>query len=153
MIINNEHKLGRAVDQILKSEISYNYAHCTRLRLTILAFHIIHAPAEARSRDLPVPRPAFFQWAMDPLLPVRFRQIMFSVQVEKMTRSIGGQGSDLGVPIEKHTRGRGPWFLASHQIPFTGFRELPRKRKYESSRRTDNRQATRDHNSALEPSA
>ena len=83
MIINNEYKLGRAVDRLLKSEISYNYAHCTWLRLTILAFHIIHAPAEARSRDLPVPRPAFYHWAMDPLLPVRFRQILFSVEVEK----------------------------------------------------------------------
>ena len=84
MIINNEHKLGRAVDRLLKSEISYNYAHCTwRLRLTMLAFHIIHAPAEARSRDLLVPRPAFYHWAMAPVLPVRFLQILFSVEVEK----------------------------------------------------------------------
>ena len=84
MIINNEHKLGRAVDRLLKSEISYNYAHCTwRLRLTMVAFHIIHAPAEARSRDLPVLRPALYHWATDPLLPVRFRQIPFSVEVEK----------------------------------------------------------------------
>ena len=60
MIINNEHKLCGADDRFLKSEISCNYAHCTRLRLTMLAYHIIHAPAEARSRDLQVPRRAIY---------------------------------------------------------------------------------------------
>ena len=81
MVINNEHMLCRAIYRLLKSEISYNYVHCTQLKLTMLAYHIINAPPEARSRDLPVPRWLLYHWAMDPLLPVIFRQILFSVEV------------------------------------------------------------------------
>ena len=51
LIINNEHKLCRAFDRLLTSEIPSNYVHCTRLELTMLAYHIIRAPAE----DLPGP--------------------------------------------------------------------------------------------------
>ena len=58
MIINNENKFCRAFDQLLKSETPLNYVHYTRLGLTMLAYPIIRAPAEARSQDLPVPRSA-----------------------------------------------------------------------------------------------
>ena len=155
MIINNEHKLCRAVYRLLKSEISYNYVHCTQLRLTMLAYHIIHAPPEARSRYLPVPRRLLYHWAMDPLLPVIFRQILFSVEVLKCFCQSGpGQRSWFSNRPKKHTRGRGPWFLDSHRFSFSGFGgELPRKSKYESSRRKEDRRITRVHNSAIEPSA
>ena len=67
MIINNEHKLCRAFDRLLKSETPLNYVHCTQLGLMMLAYHIIRASAEARSRDLPVTRRALYHWATDPL--------------------------------------------------------------------------------------
>ena len=54
MIINIQHKLCRAFDRLLKSETHFKiYVHGKRLGLTILAYHIIYAPADARSRDLP----------------------------------------------------------------------------------------------------
>ena len=84
MNINNEHKLFRAVYRLLKPEISYNYVHCTQLRLTMLAYHIIHAPPEARSRDLRTgPEAIALPLSHGPLLPVIFRQILFSVEVFK----------------------------------------------------------------------
>ena len=51
MIINNEHKLCRAFDRLLKSETPLKkYVYCTQLGLMMLAYHINRVPAEARSR-------------------------------------------------------------------------------------------------------
>ena len=41
--------------ELFKSETYENYVHCTRLGLTMIAYHIIHLPMEVRTRDLQVP--------------------------------------------------------------------------------------------------
>ena len=51
MIINNEHKqLCRAFDRLLNSETPWNYVHCTGLGFAMIAYHIIRALAEVRTR-------------------------------------------------------------------------------------------------------
>ena len=156
MIINNEHKLFRAVYQLLKSEISYNYVHCTQLRLTMLAYHIIHAPPEARSRDLPVPRRLLYHWAMDPLLPVIFCQILFSVEVLKCFCQSGARTAILVFQsTRKNTRVVEDLdFLLPIDFRSAASEENFRENQnMKSSQRKDDRQITRDHNSAIEPSA
>ena len=54
---------------------------------------------------------------------------------------------------EKHKLGRGHWDIASFQVSFNSGQWFQmRSRKYEKLT-TDGRRTTRDHNSALEPSA
>ena len=152
MIINNEHKLFRAVYRLLKSEISYNYVHCTQLRLTMLAYHIIHAPPEARSRDLPVALPLSHGPPASCYIPSNFVQR----RSLKMFLPIGGQDSDLGFPIDpKNTRVVEDLdFLLPIDFRSAASEEIFRENQnMKSSRRKDDRRITRDHNGAIEPSA
>ena len=50
-------------------DLSYKalYISTCSIALKMLALHIIRAPAEARSQDLPVPRRGLYHWATDPL--------------------------------------------------------------------------------------
>ena len=66
---NNEHKLCRASDRLF-FKIRNTLKLCTlyTARVTMLAYHIIRAPAEYRSRDLPVPRRAIYHWATNLLI-------------------------------------------------------------------------------------
>ena len=60
MIINNELKLCRAFDRLFKIGNTLKLCTLYMARITMLAYHIIRAPAEYRSRDLPVPRRALY---------------------------------------------------------------------------------------------
>ena len=63
MIINNEHKLCGAFDRLS------NQKHLQTMNAVYTArvHDVICAPAEARSRDLPVRRRALYHLAKDPL--------------------------------------------------------------------------------------
>ena len=50
MIINNEHKLCRAFDRLFKIRNTLKLCTLYTARVTILAYHIIRASADYRSR-------------------------------------------------------------------------------------------------------
>ena len=96
------------------------------------------------------------------LLPVKFLWIPFSgfrEEVENVSANQRpGRPSCFSNRPEKHILGRGRWDLASCQVSLNSVQQFQRRsrkcEKLTTDRQTDDgRRTTRDHNSALEPSA
>ena len=92
------------------------------------------------------------------LLPVKFPWIPlsgFRGEVENVSANQRpGRPSCFSDRPEKHKLGRRHWDLASCQVSLNSVQWFQRRsRKCEKLTTTDGRRTTRDHNSALEPSA
>ena len=102
------------------------------------------------------------------LLPIKFRWIPFSSfrgEVENVSANQRpGRPSCFSDRPEKHKLGRGRWVLASCEVSLNSVQRFQRRsrkceklttdgRRTDGRRTDDGRRTTRDHNSALEPSA
>ena len=65
MIINNEHNIQHVSS--VKLLVGFNTRNL--VKWYVPTKHIIHTPAEARTRDLPVPRLTLYHWAMEDTPP------------------------------------------------------------------------------------
>ena len=91
------------------------------------------------------------------LLPVKFRWILFNGfrgEVENVSANQRPRRSFCFSDWpEKHKLGRGCWVLASCQVSLNSVQWFQRRSRKCEKLTTDGRRTTRDHNSALEPSA
>ena len=82
----------------------------------MLAYHTIRAPAEYRSRDLPVPRPALYHWATDLLsCTVDGTQMCRRFELRSGSQRHRHYVGFINVPVQAPTRSQ----------PFYGYSEKP----------------------------
>ena len=159
-----KHKLGRGRWDLASCQVSLNSVQWFQRRSR-------KCPSQSEARAailffLIGPKNTNLVEDVEILLPVKFRWILFSGfrgEVENVSANQRpGRPSCFSDRPEKHKLGRGRWDLASYQVSFNSVQRFQRRsRKCEklmtdrrrTDRQTDGRRTTRDHNSALEPSA
>ena len=151
-----KHKLGRGRWDLASCQVSLNSVQ-RRSRKCL-------SQSEARTAILffPIsPKNTNLVEDVEILLPVKFRWIPFSGfrwEVENVSANQRpGQPSCFSDRSEKHKLGKGRWDLASCQVSLNSVQRVQRRsrkcEKLTTDGQTDGRPTTRDHNSALEPSA
>ena len=80
-------------------------------RVTMLAYHTIRAPAEYRSRDLPVPRRALYHWATDLLLHVPLPVSTIVSTVDSDLEAWTEYGVSVALYTDQVANGIGPYSI------------------------------------------